>query len=580
MELSLKHEVEYFGKRLLYKSAVLWNHEGDVCSNLQVSEMIATLRRRLKESPNYLQAKIEKFFIKNTHKLTLTMSPDKLYDINFKLSEARLLVQKLKEISDEEFDNIYKNGIRLEAAQKATENIEVLPCLSICDVRNPMKRPQMEDITIQNVPTQLCKVFSNGITYLKCFFNITGLSEDDAKLVPLFCNVISEMGTSTHDFRQFDKLLHSKMARITCNTKVVENVIDGKSYRLGLIMSTHCLDKNFSETLGLCKEMMLNFKLENTSRLKMLIDNYISKLSLGVGSSGHLYAMLSSSGLVTNAAKLKSVLAGVDHIDFMKEYVQQNSIDEIRDRLTNIGSKVFSKSNMRVAINSSDAHQSTALRHYERFLETFPILEKRIDDSKLYLLEPMSRHYVMNMPLSYCAKSFSAVPYVHKDHPVLRVLAKFIAANYLLPVVREQSGAYGAGARIGFDGLFSFYSYRDPQAAKTIEIFDKTYEWLQSDSNKLDDQALFEAKLGVLQLLDWPTGPGDIGIDHFVLGASYDIYTKYRSRVLTVTVDDVRTVIEKYFEQESKHFGKCILGQDSKEIEEETNKKVEITSQL
>ncbi|XP_034479245.1 presequence protease, mitochondrial-like [Drosophila innubila] len=576
LELSLKHENEMFGKHLLYKTAIPWNHGGDVVSCLRDSNMLATLRGRLKENSNYFQQKIEKYFLDNTHKLTLTMSPDEMCEIKRKLSEAKLLLQKLNEISDEEYDNIYENGIKLEVAQKSPENIEVLPCLSINDVKDPIKCPQMEETTVQNVPTQFCKVSSNGITYFNCFFNITGLSQDDAMLVPLFCHVISEMGTSNHDFREFDRLRLTKMATFTCDTKVVENVLDGKSYRLGLIMTTHALDKNVSDMFELCEELMLNFKFENTSRLSMLIENYISKLSLKIGSSGHLFAMLNSSGLVTNAAKLKSQLAGVCHIDLMKEYVQQNSIEDIQDRLRNIGAMVFSKNNLRVAINSSAAHQATVLEHYERFLNKLPTLEKSIDNTELHLLEPSTRHFIMNKPLSYCAKSFSAVPYVHEDHPVLRVLAKFLTAKYLLPVVREQNGAYGAGARIGFDGLFSFYSYRDPHARNTIEVFDKTYEWLQSESYKLDQQALFEAKLGVLQLLDWPTGPGDIGMDNFVLGASYDIYSRYRSRVLNVTVDDVRAVIEKYFKEEPKHFGKCILGP---EIEEnETSEGVEITS--
>ncbi|KAL7737632.1 hypothetical protein ACLKA6_007740 [Drosophila palustris] len=581
LELSLKHESEHFGKSLLYKSAVLWNHDGDVLAGLRVSKLIETLRFRLKQNSNYFKQKIEKYFINNKHKLTLTMSPDEAYDDNFKLSEAKLLVQKLNEISDEEYDDIYNNGIKLEAAQKEADNLDVLPCLKISDVREPIKPPQMEKTTVQGVPTQLCKVSSNGITYLKCLFNITGLSQEDALLVPLFCHVISEIGTTNYDFRQFNKLLLSKLAPIVCTTKVVESVIDAKTYSVALIMATHALDKNVPDMFGLCEELMLNFKLEDTSHLSMLIENYISKLRLLFGQSGHLFAMLKSSGLVTNASKLKAQWGGVDHIDLMKEYVQQNSIEDIQDRLRNIGLKVFSKSNLRVAINSSDVYQSTVSKPYERFLRNLPVLEKTIDNTEVQLLEPVAtQHYVMNLPLSYCGKSFSAVPYVHKDHAVLRVLAKFLAAKYLVPVIRQQNGAYGAGARIGFDGLFSFYSFRDPHATKTIEVFDNTYEWLQTEGrNKLDRQALFEAKLGVVQLVDWPNGPGDINMDNFVLGASYDIYSNYRSRLLNITMDEVRAVIEKYFKEEPKHYGKYILGPEIEEIEKETSSEsVEIIS--
>ncbi|EDW61229.1 presequence protease, mitochondrial [Drosophila virilis] len=578
LELSLKHQSPHFGNALLFNSTSLWNHDGDIVSSLRVSEMIARLRCSLKENNNYFQQKMEKYFTNNTHKLTLTMSPDECYEENFKQAEAEMLKQKINALDSKKYKEIYENGLKLEASQKGTENTDVLPCLSLNDVKEPPKIPTIEVQTVQNVPTQLCKVPTNEITYLKCLFNITGLSRDEVVLVPLFCNVINDMGTANHNFREFDKLVLSKTAGIDVKLNFVENVKDAKSYRLGLMMNTHALDKNVADMFALCEELLLNFRLDDTDRLKMLIENYISNISVGIASSGHLYAMLSSAALVSDAAKLKSLLSGVDHIDFMKKYVQQNSTEQIRDRLRNIGSKVFSKSNMRVAINSSEAFQPTALEHYENFLKNLPTLKNMSAKSELHLLEPSFQHFVMNIPVNYCAKSFFAVPYLHEDHPVLRVLAKLVSAKYLLPVVREQNGAYGAGAKIGSDGIFCFFSYRDPHSTKTLDAFDKTYEWLKAESNKLDQQTLFEAKLGVLQQLDSPIAPGNIGIDYFLYEVSQEMFIKYRSRVLSVTVDELRNVIEKYFKKEPKHFGKCILGPANDKLEQETNLKWQIIS--
>ncbi|XP_030554135.1 presequence protease, mitochondrial [Drosophila novamexicana] len=576
LELSLKHQSPHFGNALLFNSTSLWNHDGDIVSSLRVSEMIARLRCNLKENKNYFQQKMEKYFTNNTHKLTLTMSPDECYEENFKKAEAEMLKQKVNALDSAKYKEIYENGLKLEASQKGTENTDVLPCLSLNDVKQPPKIPTIEVQTIQDVPTQLCKVPTNEITYLKCLFNITGLSRDEVVLVPLFCNVINDMGTANHNFREFDKLVLSKTAGIDIKLNFVENVKDAKSYRLGLMMNTHALDKNVADMFALCEELLLNFRLDDTDRLKMLIENYISNISVGIASSGHLYAMLSSAALVSDAAKLKSLLSGVDHIDFMKKYVQQNSTEQIRDKLRNIGSKVFSKSNMRVAINSSESFQPTALEHCETFLKNLPTLENMSAKSELHLLEPSFQHFVMNIPVNYCAKAFFAVPYLHEDHPVLRVLAKLVSAKYLLPVVREQNGAYGAGAKIGSDGIFCFFSYRDPHSTKTLDAFDKTYEWLKAESNKLDQQTLFEAKLGVLQQLDSPIAPGNIGIDYFLYGVSQEMFIKYRSRVLSVTVDELRNVIEKYFKKEPKHFGKCILGPANDKLEQETNLKWQI----
>ncbi|XP_060654365.1 presequence protease, mitochondrial-like [Drosophila nasuta] len=555
---NLKQQRDY--KNLLYKSIVLWNHEGDVVSNLRDSEMFAKLRNKLKENPNYFNEKVEKYLINNTHKLTITMQPTESYEIERQIAESKLILEKLEEISDDKFEQIYEKGLELEAFQKAPQDIEILPCLSINDVQNPFPRPQIMDISLQDVPTMISQEPFAGITYLNCMFNTSGLSINDAMLLPLFCNVFSEMGTSKHDYRQFNDFLQAKMARVECLAKVVESVADGKTYRLGLLMKTYALDKNVSDMFRLCEELLLNFQVADTERLEMLIKNYISKLGNNVISTGHLYAMMGSSALVTNASRLKSLLSGVDHVDYMKKYVKENSIEAIRDSLKSIGSKVFGRNNLRIAINTSENNLSTIVKDCERFVSHLPTMNQTSDTNEIFLLEPSSRHYDLSMPLSFCAKTFFAVPYAHKDHAALRVLGKLITAKYLLPIIREQIGAYDAGARIGFDGLFNFFSFRDPHVTKSMEVFDKTYEWLQAESHQLDEQALFEAKLAVLQLVDWPICPSEITLESFTFGSNYDMNLKYRSRVLSVTLPEVQNLIEKYFKNESKHFGKCILG--------------------
>ncbi|XP_002015389.2 presequence protease, mitochondrial [Drosophila persimilis] len=575
LELSLKHQSPHFGNALLFNSTALWNHDGDVVSNLRVSDMIARLRTCLRQNKNYFQEKMNTYFVNNSHKLTLTMSPDELYEENFKQAELEMLEQKTSALDNEKLEKIYQNGLKLDASQKAAPNTELLPCLTLSDVKKSPNWPKLSIQTIEEVQTQICKVPTNEITYFKCLFNITGLSEDEVKLVPLFCNIINDMGTTQHDFREFDKLVLSKTAGIDFKLNFVENVEDAKSYRLSLMMTTHALDKNVPDMFLLCQDLLRNFKLEDTDRLKMLIENYISNISIGIASSGHLYAMLGAAALVSNASKLKSLLSGVDHIDFMKNFVQKNNTADIRDQLKSIGTKVFNKSNMRVAINSSESYLPTALEHLKNFLGTLSTLEKTNESSEITLLHPSCQQYLMNIPVNYCAKAFFAVPYLHKDHPTLRVLAKLVSAKYLLPVVREQNGAYGAGAKISSDGIFSFYSYRDPHSTKTLDAFEKTYEWLHSES-KIDQQALFEAKLGVLQQLDSPIAPGNIGIDYFLYEVSQEMFVKYRSRMLSITIDELHDVIERYFKEKSKNYGKCILGPANESLELETSQKWKI----
>ncbi|XP_017079820.2 presequence protease, mitochondrial [Drosophila eugracilis] len=575
-ELSLKHQSPHFGNTLLFNSTALWNHEGDVVSNLRVSDMISRLRESLSEDNRHFQNKIEKYFINNTHRLILTMSPDELYEDNFKKAELELLEHKVKDFNKEKLQKIFENGLTLDAFQKAKSNIEILPCLTMSDVREPPKWPKLFIQNIHNIKTQICTVSTNDITYLKCLFNISDLNDEEIQLLPLFCNVVSAMGTAKYNYREFDKLVLSKTGGIDLELNLIEDVKDAASYKLSVMMTTHALDKNVPEMFCLCQELFQNFKFDNFVHLKMLIENYISNTSVGVVNSGHLYAMLGATALVSNAGKLKSQLSGVDHIAFMKNYVQLSKIPEIAHKLTLIGPKVFNKSNMQGSINSSKYFLPSALDCYKTFVETFPTFEKTKIRNNINFTEPSCQHYSMNIPVNFCAKSFFTVPYLHKDHPILRILAKLVTAKYLLPVVREQNGAYGSGATISSSGIFSFYSYRDPHSTKTLEVFEKTYDWLRSEKNLIDQQSLFEAKLGVLQQLDSPIAPGNIGIDYFLYEISPAYSEKYRSQILSITIDDLQDTIEKYFKSPAKHYGKCILGPVHSNLDLETSEKWKI----
>ncbi|CAD7014617.1 unnamed protein product [Ceratitis capitata] len=555
IELLLKHQSPQFGMGLLFNSTPLWNHDGDV-------------------------RKVEQYFATNTHRLTLTMSPDDHYEDNFRTAELDLLKQKIMSLDDIKRKEIYENGIKLEQAQKGTPNLELLPCLSLTDVEEMPKMPSLEVLRIDKVPTQVCQVHTNDISYLKLHFNGTNLSHDEVMLLPLFCNIVNDMGTINYDFREFDKLVLSKTAGIDFKLHFAENIYDSKSYLLGVYMTTHALNKNAADMFSLCTELLTKFKLDDIDRLGMLIDNYVSNISVGIASSGHLYAMQSCAGLVTNAAKLKSLLSGVEHIEFMKNYVKQSKTEEIREKLKVIGQKLFLKNVMRCSLNTSEEFYSTLIKNYEKFLSDMPVQAEsnKQSDHSISLLEPSQQHFVMNIPVNYCAKAFFAVPYTHRDHPTLRVIAKLISAKYLLPVVREQNGAYGAGAKIGSDGIFCFFSYRDPNSSKTLKVFNNTYQWLQENIAEITEQALFEAKLGVLQQLDAPIAPGNMGIDFFLYGVSQEMFAKYRARLLSTSVDELKNVVERYFKNEPEHFGSCLLGPENKGLEAETNLKWKVIS--
>ena len=53
---------------------------------------------------------------------------------------------------------------------------------------------------------------------------------------------------------------------------------------------------------------------------------------------------------------------------------------------------------------------------------------------------------------------------------ILQEVATYV---HLHPLIREKGGAYGGGCGISDSGIFSFYSYRDPNCDATYLNFER-----------------------------------------------------------------------------------------------------------
>lgn len=570
IELQMKHQSTKFGLGLLFNLTPLWNHNGDLIKSMNVSALVQQLRDNLRRDPKYLQSKVEFYFKNNKHRLTMSMSPDEQYEKKFNESEQNNLKAKVDHLTDQDRERIFKEGIQLSEEQKSIPNTDVLPCLKLDEIRKSSDNSDIKAQLIKNVPTQTCRVDTNGITYFRGILDANVLSDEQKLLLPLFNAVINQFGTKDINYRDFDQLISSKTAGISFSIHLVENVDDNGRFEFGVLFGSYALNKNVPDMFNILAKIFKEIDLTDASRFEMLLENYMSELSVGIAQSGHLYAMQNANGLVTESGRLKEQLMGIEHIAFMRNLVKANTPEKILEKLRLVANTLFEKSSLRCSLNYDKDNETAALFQYEQFIGGIPAREAEITWNTSKNLEPSCRQTVMNIPVNYCAKAIATVPYSHPDYAALKVFAKYLSSKYLLPVVREQNGAYGSGAKVSTDGLFNFFSYRDPNSRVTLDVFDQAYQWAIDNLSKMDDQTLFEAKLGVLQQLDIPIAPIDRGMDLFRHGISEERFNKHRNDVLSVDKEHLLLVNERYLKPGAVTVvGKSVLGPANDELKKD-----------
>ena len=101
---------------------------------------------------------------------------------------------------------------------------------------------------------------------------------------------------------------------------------------------------------------------------------------------------------------------------------------------------------------------------------------------------------------------------------------QLIVMNFIIIL----GGAYGGGCSANpTAGVISYFSYRDPNFDRTMEVFHNSNDWIQKQDN-FTQRDVDEAKLNVFKAVDKPILPGARGQRLFLSGITDEQFEQHR----------------------------------------------------
>lgn len=276
----------------------------------------------------------------------------------------------------------------------------------------------------------------------------------------------------------------------------------------------------------------------------------------------------------------------------MKRIAEMSDLTPVLRTLPRIKRHLLNPDNMRCAINATPQKMSEAAGNLDTFMKDIncnrrerkavrpTITERPLDPlaapgscpSRKLVSEPnfqpcqMKTFFPLPFPVNFVSECIRAVPFTHDDYASLGVLARMMTAKFLHGEIREKGGAYGGGARMG-GGLFSFYSYRDPNSLQTLDAFHKGVDWARS--GQFTQQDIDEAKLSVFSAVDSPVAPSDKGMECFLRGITDDMRQGHRERLFAVTHHNLVDVAGRYLGLGQRTCGVAILGPENDTVKKD-----------
>lgn len=558
IELGIKHESTNFGLHLISSLITPWIHDADPVSMMEINKNVERFKVDMKK-PDFLTEKIRHYFLNNKHHLLLTMTPDEKYEDNLLNAEKERLDQMLSSLGEKQKEELYEQGLALQADQNKPENKDCLPTLHTSDVDKYIKFTHLDEQQCDGVPILCLQQPTNGVTYFRAITGITSLPLNLRIYIPLFCSVITRMGAGDLDHRQFAQECDLYTSGLSVSPHVCSHHTAPLSYEQGVLFHSHSLERHIPRMLSLWEDVFTEPNLTDLERLKVLVNMAASNLATSISNSGHSFAISAAASGLSPSAALSEIFGGLTQAEFLKTLAEKKDLQETMQAIANVAATVLDSGDLRCAVNTTPEAADSTLEALGGFVSTIP--GTRTDSSSHteeaeFKPSGSNTFYEMPFPVNYVARAYRTVPYTHKDSARLMVLAKLMSSKFLHREIREKGGAYGSGARQG-QNIFTFHSYRDPNSFDTLNRFQGALEWAAKGS--YSDSDIEEAKLAVFSQVDAPVSPGAKGATYFLTGVSDEMRQKLREHLFTVKKQDMETMVTRYF-TEAVPTGSVIIG--------------------
>ncbi|KAK1967623.1 peptidase M16C associated [Colletotrichum sublineola] len=558
LELALKHKTANFGMNMLHRLKPKWFTGVDPFDSLVWNDTISAFETQLAKG-GYLEGLIDKYLL-NDNTLSFTMSPSTTFSEDLAREEKERLASKIRQASQEaggeeqarkKFEQ-RELDLLVEQGKSNTEDLSCLPTVHVKDIPRSKEPVVVRDETSNGVQIQWREAPTNGLTYFRAINTLDNLPDELRELIPLFSDSIMRLGTRDMSMEQLEDLIKLKTGGVSVGYHSTPSPTDFHQANEGLIFTGMALDRHVPVMFDILRKLVQDTDFDSPEaalRIRQLLQASADGVVNDIASSGHQYARGFAEAGLTRNAWFRQQIGGLSQVKLVTSLANRPETDGLADvieKLKQIQKIALSGGNFRTALTCGAESTGANLSALTSFMST---LSKDQPTLPVSNPAPLQRNIKSFFPLPYQVYYGSlAVPtvsYTSADGAPLQILAQLLTHKHLHHEIREKGGAYGGGAYSrGLDGLFGFYSYRDPNPQNTLSIMRHAGEWARDKAWTHRD--LEEAKISVFQGVDAPQSVNAEGMGRFVSGITEEMKQKRREQLLDVSKDQVRDVAQRY----------------------------------
>lgn len=530
---------------------------GDPMAMLDLDPVIERMRSDIRDD-RFIRRLVQEQLLDNPHRVRLTMYPDTEMSARLAARERARLERIRAGMSKEDERRVIELTLELKKRQETPDDPEVLPKVGREDIPSDIPIPEGQPVELApylggawyGQPT-------NGLVYTQLVVDLPPLEGEALDRLPILCDCLTEVGTGERDYRETQAWQAAVSGGVSARSSVRADLTDLSRTPGHFVLASKALVRNVRPAGELLRETFQAARFDELERIRELVAQMRTYREAQVTGHGHVLAMTAASAGISPVGWLAQRWSGLEGLRILKSLDERlDDPQELRrfaEQLATLRDQVLDAPRQALLVGEEERRQELeqALREVWRPLAA----EAGPRDFGIRAhLGPVRQGWATSTQVNFCAKAYPTVPQGHPDAPALMVLGPLLRNGYLHRAIREQGGAYGAGAGYNGDvGAFRFFSYRDPRLIGTLEDFDRSLDWLAEEAT---ERELEEAVLNVISDIDRPDSPAGEAIGTFfanLYGRTPEWRRAFRRRVLAVTLDDLRRVADTYLDPAKAH---------------------------
>ena len=569
IEFTLR-ENDYRGrpKGLFYgiRAMELWLYDRNPMDALKYFDNLKQLKKFI--DTNYFENLILKYVIKNNHQVLITMEPEKGLTEKKNALTAQKLEAFKNSLSEEQLNEIVENTKKLKVRQASKDSedaLKTIPLLERKDLKRIITEKKIKKDFVDGVDYLHYDVNTSGISYVRLFFNLFGINENDIFYANLLTSLLGSMDTQKYTYGELTRLENSNTGGINFSVMCFGDYNNSDKYIPTFEVGGKALTANNKCMVELLKEIICHTEYTERKRLKELILSEKTKWDMTVFDRGHLLTMNRLISYFSKTGEFTEKLA-LSYYYFLADLVNNydKNYDEIVKKLESVSAKIFTRNNLTIEVIGNEKDSQSVKDLVKSLICDMEIGEKNNKNSFEFNNDCYNEGFLTSGKVNYVSKGGNFKKHGFKYTGAVRVMETILRYDYLWKKVRVLGGAYGAFVQFSPNGNAVLCSYRDPNLKETLDVFKGIPDYLRN--LKISEREMTKYVIGTMaaeEVQFTPSMLGDRAAADYFKGSTAEDRERIRNEIINCTLEDIHKLADLVESVINEPY-LCVMGSEHK----------------